>query len=251
VRPSLSGVALPQLEHLLRLVASGDVTVPLTNTALQARGLAALWPGVSWLASLDRMGIEAVLQVAISERRTRPVPRLDLVWTGPEAKVSAARDTAVVVRELFNLAQRNVLVAGFRVDGGKTIFEPLQTAMRERGVDARLFLNFPARPGMSGGDAASHGVADFLSESWPPGEPVPAIYYDPRTVAPGSKINLHAKCVIVDARYVLIGSANFTHNAHARSIELGVLIEDTNIAVELTRQWDGLIDNGLVAAIQR
>jgi phosphatidylserine/phosphatidylglycerophosphate/cardiolipin synthase-like enzyme len=245
---SLSAVALPQLEHLLRLVSSGDLTLPLTSTALQARGLGAIWSEVAWLSAIDRTGLEAALQIAISERLTRPVPRLDLVWTGPEAKVSAARDTAVVVRELFNLAQRDVLVAGFRVDGGKTIFEPLQGAMRDRGVNARFFLNFPARQGMTAEDAAARGAEEFLHHSWPPGGPTPAIYFDPRTVAPGSRINLHAKCVIVDGRHVLIGSANFTHNAHVRSIELGVLIEDVSLATELTRQWQGLIDSGLVAA---
>jgi phosphatidylserine/phosphatidylglycerophosphate/cardiolipin synthase-like enzyme len=103
---------------------------------------------------------------------------------------------------------------------------------------------------MTAEDAAARGVEEFLHDSWPSGGTIPAIYFVPcpRTVAPGSKINLHAKCVIVDGRHVLIGSANFTHNAHVRSIELGVLIEDVSLATELTRQRQGLIDSGLVAA---
>ena len=73
------------------------------------------------------------------------------------------------------------------------------------------------------------------------------MFYDPRTVAPGSSINLHAKCVVVDGRYSLVGSANFTHNAHVRSIEVGVVIDDIHLATDLVRQWQGLIDAGLIA----
>jgi hypothetical protein len=64
----LSGVALPQLEQLLRLVQAGDLVPPLTAAAVQARGLGAHWPELAWLAGLDRAGVEAVLRVTISER---------------------------------------------------------------------------------------------------------------------------------------------------------------------------------------
>ena len=246
--PSLSEVALPQLEHLLRLVTTGALAVPLTSLGLSARGLGGCWPEVAWLAALDRAGVEAVLRIAIAERTTRPVPRLELVWTGPEARASAARDTAVVLRQLFASAQRSVLIAGFRFDGGKRIFEPLHAAMRDRGVAVRMFLHLDDRPGCTADESARRGVAEFLAGAWPADGPRPAIFYDPRTVAPGSSINLHAKCVIVDERHVLIGSANFTHNAMNRSIEAGVLIEDPTLADALARQWQGLIDGGLVAA---
>lgn len=242
----LSSVALPHLQQLLRLVTTGELRSPLTETALLARGLGPVWRDVAWLAAFDAAAIEAVLRVAVVERTTRPVPRLELVWTGPEARVSTARDTAVVVRELFTRAQHSVLIAGYRVDAGKTIFEPLQAVMRERNVRARIYLHLDDRPGMSAEEAAAAGAHDFLRTSWPAGEPTPAIFYDPRTVTPGSKINLHAKCVVVDDRYALIGSANFTHNAHARSLEVGVLIEDATLAAELTRQWQGLVDSGIV-----
>jgi phosphatidylserine/phosphatidylglycerophosphate/cardiolipin synthase-like enzyme len=63
---------------------------------------------------------------------------------------------------------------------------------------------------------------------------------------PGSSINLHAKCVVVDDRFALIGSANFTHNAQARNIEVGVLLDDPVFAQDLVRQWLGLVEAGLV-----
>lgn len=212
-----------------------------------AHGLGGMWNDVQWLSGLDANSLAAVIAAVQGERAGRSVNRPELVWTGPEAKVSNARDTAVVVRELFGRAKRSVLVSGYRVDGGKTIFEPLRDAMRDRGVDARVFLHFDDLPGMTAEEAANFGVATFLRDSWPDGGPYPAVFYDPRTVTPGSSINLHAKCVVVDGRYSLIGSANFTHNAHVRSIEVGVVIDDTMLATDLLRQWQGLIHAGLVA----
>jgi phosphatidylserine/phosphatidylglycerophosphate/cardiolipin synthase-like enzyme len=126
------------------------------------------------------------------------------------------------------------------------VFEPLQAAMRERGVDTRIFLHFDDRPGMSAEEAAQAGVDHFLASSWPDGDPRPTIYYDPRTVAPGSTINLHAKCIVIDDLWSLVGSANFTHNAHVRNIEVGVLIEDAAFATALASQWRGLVDSRLV-----
>ncbi|HWO26047.1 MAG TPA: DISARM system phospholipase D-like protein DrmC [Kofleriaceae bacterium] len=243
---SLSAVSLSQLDQLLRLVGNHELPVPLTEVALQARGLGHLWGELTWATGIDRAALITVLEVAVAERRTRPMPRLELVWTGPEAKVAAARDTAVVMRELFNRAKHSVLIAGYRMDGGKTMFEPLQTAMRERGVEVRIFLHFDDRPGMSAEEAVRAGVYEFLTSSWPNGDPVPTIYYDPRTVSPGSTINLHAKCIVIDELWSLVGSANFTHNAHARNIEVGALIEDAAFATALTSQWRGLVDSRLV-----
>lgn len=246
----LSDIALPQLSQLLALVAAGELTAPLTETAVLARGLGASWPDLAWLAGLDRAGLEAVLHTAIAERTTRPAPRLELVWTGPEAKVSYARDTAVVVRELFGRAQRSVLVAGFSFTSGRDIFAPLHAAMRDRAVAASVFLHIDDVSGQSADEAARAGAQAFLQDNWPFGAPAPQLYYDPRTVAPGSKINLHAKCVVIDERWALVGSANFTHNAHARNIEVGVLIEDAAFATDLASQWRGLIDHHLVTAVR-
>jgi len=246
---SLGNVALSQLEHLLRLFTTGGLAAPLSHAALQARGLGPCWSELAWLADLDSKSVQAVLQVAIAERTTRPVPRLELVWTGPEAKVSPARDTAVVLRQLFGQARSSVLVAGFSFSSGADIFQPLFEVMRDHAVDASVFLHIDDLPGLPPDESAKRGIDRFLRDNWPFGPPTPTVYYDPRTVAAGSSINLHAKCVVVDARWSLVGSANFTHNAHVRNIEVGVLIEDASFATALIQQWRGLIDARLVTGV--
>jgi phosphatidylserine/phosphatidylglycerophosphate/cardiolipin synthase-like enzyme len=71
------------------------------------------------------------------------------------------------------------------------------------------------------------------------------VYYDPRTVLPRNWVSLHAKCVVVDGRFTLVTSANFTDRGHSRNIEAGVLVEDTAFAKRFAAQWRGLIDSGL------
>jgi phosphatidylserine/phosphatidylglycerophosphate/cardiolipin synthase-like enzyme len=86
----------------------------------------------------------------------------------------------------------------------------------------------------------------FFAENWTFGDPRPELYYDPRTVAPFSKVSLHAKCVVVDRRQTLVTSANFTDRGQTRNIEVGVLIEDVAFATRLHEQWWGLVSAGLV-----
>jgi phosphatidylserine/phosphatidylglycerophosphate/cardiolipin synthase-like enzyme len=245
----LTSVSLPDLQHLVRRIATGQLRAPLSESALLAAGLGHSWTEMHHLSALDTPGLEAALRLVIAEREHRPVPRLHLVWTGPEAKVSAARDTAVVVRDLFTQAQKTVLVGGYAFRDGEDIFRPLFEGMRDRKVDASLFLNIEdAGTGGEPSDVARAAIEQFFTKNWPFGPPRPRVYYDPRTIAANSYVSLHAKCIVVDDRWALVTSANFTDRGQTRNIEAGVLIEDFGFAVALARQWRGLVEEGLVTA---
>ena len=56
-----------------------------------------------------------------------------------------------------------------------------------------------------------------------------------------SRAVLHAKCVVVDQRYALVTSANFTPNAQLRNIELGVLLDAPTLAGQIVGQFEGLV----------
>lgn len=240
---SLAALSVHQLEALCK---ASEAAQPLTRAVFERVGLGARWSELGWLVALTPAGQLAVVRVALAERAKRDGGKLELVWTGPEAKVSSARDTAVVLRGLFAQASRSVLLAGYSFSNGSEIFEPLFLAMRDRGVRAEFFLHLDDRPGCDASESAQRGVEIFLHHNWPFGAPMPALYYDPRTVTPGSSINMHAKCVVIDDRWTLLGSANFTHNAHARNIELGALIEDEQFAEDVATQWRSLIGAKLV-----
>jgi hypothetical protein len=96
----LTDIALPDLEALLLQIERERIRPPATEAALSSHCLEHIVEHLGSLGRLDAASLQAVLRTAIAERRYRPVPRVYLVWTGPEALVRTARDTLVVVREL-------------------------------------------------------------------------------------------------------------------------------------------------------
>lgn len=89
----------------------------------------------------------------------------------------------------------------------------------------------------------------FLKRNWPFGAPFPALYYFPAGAAHGSRKSLHAKCVVVDSKRVLVGSANFTRRGHTRNLEVGVQLDDAALARALTSQLERLVEQGELARL--
>lgn len=246
----LTDLSLPDLRALRTALAAGRLSVPLTEAGLSSIGLSRTATHlVSVLGSLSAVGIEAALDIAVAERVHRPPPHLDLVWTGPETKSTTARDTWVVVRQLFAEARRSVLVGGFSFDHGEDIFRPLHSVMVDHDVRATFFLDIDGNADSAAGGAeyAVRQIDLFFAKNWPFGSPRPDVYYDPRTAVPGPPwASLHAKCVVVDDRKALITSANFTDRGQTRNIEAGVLIEDDEFSRKLAAQWRTLVSHRLV-----
>jgi hypothetical protein len=228
----LTAISRPDLEALLSEVESGRLRCPLTEAGLMAAGLGHLVGRVGILGGLDTTAVIAALQVALAERE-RP-RRPELIWTGPEASSSEARDTAVVVRQLFREARQSVLLGGYAMDSGGDILRPLHDSMRDHGVEATLFLNLEgrAKTAIETDRAAVEAVTAFMAKNWPFGEPTPEIYYDPRSLTFGAGASQHAKFLTVDGQ--------------RRNIEAGVLIDDESFAGALIEQWRGLVRAGLV-----
>lgn len=248
--PGLSALSLATLRALTDATERGTLSCPISPTGISSAGFAVQREVLlRALADLDRTAVLAVLRAVIAERIHQRASNLELVWTGPLTPQAANRDTGVVMRQLFTRAEHDVLIGGFRFDAGADLFEPLHRAMVERGVTTTIFLDIEGNAAThAGGPAyAQARIGEFLEKNWPFGEPHPAIYYDPRTAAPGPPwVSLHAKCVVVDARWSLVTSANFTDRAQTRNIELGVLIEDEAFGTKLVAQWRVLVGQRLV-----
>ncbi|QSQ19188.1 DISARM system phospholipase D-like protein DrmC [Pyxidicoccus parkwayensis] len=216
----LSGVATLDLERLRAVVGTRRLGFPLSRLALQGEGLERLTGEVAALNALGREGALVLLDTVLVERRAG-ARRPELVWTGPETRWSGARDTAVVLADLFHKATSTVLVAGFAFDHAADVLGPLHEAL-QRGVSCRLYASAPV-------------ASAFLREHWPFGPPFPECHgFSPRR---GVFASLHAKCVVVDARWVFVTSANFTDRGQTRNIEVGVLLEDTHLAAVLEAQF--------------
>lgn len=217
---NLSRVSTSDLERLRSALAGHRLSFPLSRLGLQGEGLEVLASEAPALNALGREGALAVLGAVIAERRARPHPP-ELVWTGPESRWSGARDTAVVLADLFRKATATILLAGFAFDHAADVLRPLHEAL-QRGVSCRLF-------------ADADVAAEFLREHWPFGPPFPERYgFSPEK---GVFASLHAKCVVVDGRQVFVTSANFTDRGQTRNVEVGVLLEDAHLAAVLEAQF--------------
>lgn len=179
--------------------------------------------------------------------------RLELVWTGPERDGTATRDTAVVVRELFLSAERDVLVAGYALYNAREIFEPLCERMTQFSfMRVRVVLNI-GHDGKSASPEAAIAAFrhSFLRHHWP--SPVlPQVYFDPRALSADSsnRAVMHAKCVIIDGQRCFLTSANLTEAAQSRNIELGVVINDPHWCHGVSNQFDNLVARGSLRRLE-
>lgn len=248
-RASLKGVATTVLARLREAMASGLLKAPVDRAALLGFGVRHQLEAIEGALGGHRSAAcVAILDVVLAEREGRRRSP-ELVWTGPEAQSGTARDTAVVLRELFESARETVILGGYSFKYARDVLAPLSRTMREHGVDARFFVHVPQiEAGVALDGHLDHNLGGFLADSWPFGEPHPRIYYDKRALVRGPPYSsLHAKCVVVDGAKAFVSSANFTQRAQERNIEVGVLIEDPSFAGFLAGQWLALIDAKLVA----
>jgi phosphatidylserine/phosphatidylglycerophosphate/cardiolipin synthase-like enzyme len=122
--------------------------------------------------------------------------------------------------------------------------------MEERpGLRVKLFLDVqrhPADPSPPE-ELLRRFAHRFRTQEWP-GERLPELYYDPRSLGLEAvkRSSLHAKCVVVDRRVALVTSANFTEAAQTRNIEVGALIRDERFAARLAGHFEALSDVSLL-----
>jgi len=200
----------------------------------------------------DEQQVAVTLEMLLHDRSDgrKGEPPMDLVTSGPEAPGIANRDTAVVVRELFAHAKQSVLVVGYAVYQGQSVFEALAYRMEENpDLDVRLFLDIarPDRDTTSSEILVSRFAQRFRESQWPRDCRLPAVFYDPRSVADEKPVrsSLHAKCVVVDAEQVFVSSANFTKAGQERNIEVGLKIQSGWLAQRLSRHFQLLHEHGL------
>ena len=252
--PWLMASSAGELEALALALELGQLGAPYSALALERALGRGARQALDELVALDRAGLSPAAlaltaRMMARQRRAQDAQRarVSLVWTGPEVCVEESRDTQVVVRELFEQAQRDLLIVGYAFYQGQTIFAPVAQRMSQ---DPSFRVRFCVHITRSYGDHTSEDDAlvqahmrDFKAKQWPLGAPAPQVYYDPRTVARGvaKRASLHAKCIVVDHARALITSANFTEAAYTRNIEAGVLVEDPYLAQSLVRQFDHLI----------
>lgn len=255
--PKLSDADLRELANALK---SRRVSQPYSelqvNRILSPKSAQHVAHSLQELAVLgfDEQQIAAALELLLQDRSDgrKIEATIDLVTSGPEAPGIANRDTAVVVRELFAHAQKSVLVVGYAVHQGASVFEALADRMKEiPDLDVKLFLDI-ARPDNDTTSATilvSRFAQRFRDSQWPKECRLPAVFYDPRSVAEQKRSSLHAKCVVVDAEQVFVSSANFTKAGQERNIEVGLTIRSPHLANRISHHFHLLSEHKLVVRV--
>ena len=244
-------------QALALAIEAGRLSHPYTAMALRRYVGAMATEGLALeLERLAALGMTPALlrEMLVLLNDTPSVARTHLVWSGPEEGTAATRDTGVVLRELFSRATSSVLVAGFAVYQGRSVFKILADRMdAEPELEVRMFLNIERKYGDTtvASELLKRFADRFRGEQWP-GKRLPGVFYDPRTLEPNEKgkgrAALHAKCVVIDDATAFVTSANFTEAAQERNIEVGVLLEDEAFALALRQQFDSLVES---RALQR
>ena len=249
----LSQLARAELELLRKVIAKRQLPTPLTLAGLSSIGKGALFAKLGPLAGAGEHAALALidLSLALEDVPTGAaiaVQSAVLAWSIPDVTMLAGgvRATTPVVLELLASAKQRVVIAGYQLDYGAVLFQPLHEAMIKHGVDVSILVDVAPVPSTKMNLEAHvlvHGH-QFLSKNWPFGAPLPRLYYWPASSKHQSRSSMHAKCIVVDGQKVLIGSANFTQRGHKRNLEIGVRLDDPAAAAALVAQFDLLIANG-------
>lgn len=169
---------------------------------------------------------------------------VEVVVSGPDA-TGGARDTGVVMRQLFGKARQRVLAVGFAVRQGKAVFKALADRLdNDDSFDATLCIDVRRQHGDTSieRDILRRFANEFVHNEWP-GNRLPLVYYDPRSLAATGRTasSMHAKCVVIDGQEAFVTSANFTEAAQERNIELGLLMESQSVARQVEEHFTSLI----------
>ena len=192
-------------------------------------------------SGMDAEGIATMLSVLAEERDAarQEADRVQLVWTGPDTS-PRDRDTYVVASWLFRTFERELIVSSFALGHARSLLEVLAQRMdQEPELRVRFFVNIHRgrRDTTLAEDLVRRFAHDFCTRIWP-GERLPEVWYDPRSLEldPKKRAVLHAKVIVADGKWAFVTSANLTEAGHQRNVEVGVLVRDRHLAGRIVKK---------------
>ncbi|NJR47022.1 MAG: hypothetical protein HC775_15330 [Hyellaceae cyanobacterium CSU_1_1] len=165
---------------------------------------------------------------------------VELVWTDPEINTIPLRRTDQVLLQLIKEAKTEITLISFAVYKIPEIAQVLTEALNRR-VRVRLVAENPEVA-----NKIPFGIEDALGREiieqaevfiWPKHK---------RPVDSGGRYgSLHIKAAIADSHKLFITSANLTEYAFRLNMEMGVLIQSRQLANQVERQIQDLINRGI------
>jgi cardiolipin synthase C len=194
--------------------------------------------GREWAAhpQLSGAGVALALRVGLAAEERAATRRARPVWTGPGAK-GHQRLTAAVLHELIASSRERVLLVSFAAHTLASVASDLRAAV-ERGVavDVLFETAHDSDGGYASWDERPFGDIDGIARwRWP-------VEHRKEGAL------LHAKALVIDWRRALVGSANLTRRALAENLELGLMVEDADVACAIEEHVRSLIAAGILVA---
>jgi PLD-like domain len=174
------------------------------------------------LEALDADGgcgaVTTVLR-AIEGARSAPTT-VDPLWTMPGHLAQHGRLTHSVTY-LVESARHSVVCSTFNFQRSSGLWKALRQAAQRPELSMRIYLDTNA--------------ADKEPRAWSPTTAEVAAHLRPATVLrtrqfDGRPTRNHSKFISIDHRFLLVTSANFSWSAENGNLELGVLIDNANLA---------------------
>jgi phosphatidylserine/phosphatidylglycerophosphate/cardiolipin synthase-like enzyme len=173
----------------------------------------------SLLSCIDRAAMIAVLR-AIEGARSAPTT-VDPLWTMPGHLAQHGRLTQSVTY-LVDSARHSVVCSTFNFQRSSGLWKALQRAAERPEIAMKVYMDMeaadagPRRPGSPTTDEVAAHLA-------------PALILRTKRFE-GRQVRSHSKFLSIDHRFLLITSANFSWSAEYGNLELGVLIDNANLA---------------------
>ena len=183
----------------------------------------------------------ALMSSTYSVRQSRQEVDVELVWTGPEVTTIPLRRTDRVLLQLIKEAREEITLISFAVYKIPEIAQALQGALN-RGVKVRLIAE-----DSEVADKIPFGIKEALGKNI---IEQTQVFIWPKHKRPvdneGRYGSLHIKCAIADSQKLFITSANLTQYAMTLNMEMGVLIQSCQVANQVERQIEKLIEQGIL-----
>jgi len=222
--------ALRQLGALLTGTEAGHVAESLENGESLTSAVGAIdvakRPDVSRILGAAGLRFEGELVAAVlrgvegARSKTRAV---DTMWTSPGHIFGSGALTTSLV-PLVDNARQSVVCSTFNFQKTSGMWGALHDAASRPGVSVRAYIDAEASTGEYGPSA--YEVAAWLA----PAAVLQTKQFD------GRPVRNHAKFVCVDHRFLAITSANFSWSAEYGNVELGVVIDDGQLAERIERE---------------
>lgn len=154
--------------------------------------------------------------------------RADPLWTMPGHLAQGGRLTSSVP-SLVESARMSVVCSTYNFQTTSGLWTALRTAAARPEVAVRLYLD---------GEAAASGARTPSAQDVAL-QLYPAAVFVAHAVD-GVRVRNHAKFIVVDHRFLLVTSANFSWRAENRNVEFGVLLDDRSLAESIEREMTGV-----------